>query len=242
MESADGNITAKGSITYGDGVLGPGGLFIGKSLPASCGLYAYISNDDALSIAGWSNISNSVWVGADGSYGLVLHGNSITSDVDILVASDRTVKKDIEPLETARAASQGVAGDPGMGLPSVDGQEDMDIAVDDLASKYESVLDHMTPVRFRYKAEDDDAPYHLGYIAQDVEAAITAAGLDPIDMGTVHETVDKKGDKLLGIAYGELTALLHLKIKRQEERLAEQEKRIARLESIVTKLTGQGGV
>ena len=89
---------------------------------------------------------------------------------------------------------------------------------------YEKLLDKIEPQRFRYKRDEDDAPYHIGYIAQDVLAALEDVGLDRRDLAAV---AGEEGD--LGIAYSELVPVLHKKVKSLEARIVQLEGLIAKL-------------
>lgn len=102
-------------------------------------------------------------------------------------------------------------------------------AIESVSDAYEKLLDKLEPKRFRYKNEADDAPYHVGYIAQDVLAALEDVGLERKDLAAV---AGEEGD--LGIAYAELIPLLHKKIKSLEDR-------VDRLEGLVTKLLDAQG-
>lgn len=89
-------------------------------------------------------------------------------------------------------------------------------SIEALPDAYETVFDNISPVRFRYN-EGTSGRYHVGYIAQDVEAALTAAGLSTMDFAGF---VDIKKTGNLGLMYDEFIAMLHLKIKRLEQRIA----------------------
>ena len=88
-----------------------------------------------------------------------------------------------------------------------------------LPEAYLAMLDKLTPMRFRYNGRGDR--YHVGFVAQDVEQAMTEAGLDREDFGGF---VDLNGDgSHLGLAYDEFIGLLLQKIRRLEERIARLE-------------------
>ena len=97
-------------------------------------------------------------------------------------------------------------------------------AIGPVSDAYEKLLDKLEPQRFHYKDEPDDAPFHVGYIAQDVLAALEDVGLDRTDLAAV---AGEEGD--LGIAYAELIPLLHKKVKTLEAR-------VEQLEGLVEKL------
>ena len=92
-------------------------------------------------------------------------------------------------------------------------------SIEELPEAYESFLDALAPVRYKYN-DGKSGRYHVGYIAQDVEAALTAAGLSTADFAGY---VDIEGTGELGLAYDEFIALLHKKIKRLESRISELE-------------------
>ena len=89
-------------------------------------------------------------------------------------------------------------------------------SIEGLPDAYVDMLDKLTPVRFKYNEGTSDR-YHVGFIAQDVERALTDAGLCGKDFGGF---VDVDGDgKTLGLAYDEFIGLLLGKIRRLEDRL-----------------------
>lgn len=92
-------------------------------------------------------------------------------------------------------------------------------SIEELPEAYETFIDALAPVRFKYN-EGNSGRYHVGYIAQDVEAALTSAGLSTTDFAGY---VDIEGSGELGLAYDEFIALLHKKIKRLESRISELE-------------------
>jgi phage minor structural protein len=92
-------------------------------------------------------------------------------------------------------------------------------SVEELPEAYMAMLDKLTPMRFKYNGRGDR--YHVGFIAQDVERAMTEAGLGRDAFGGF---VDLNGDgSHLGLAYDEFIGLLLQKIRRLEKRLDEME-------------------
>ena len=92
-------------------------------------------------------------------------------------------------------------------------------SIETLPEAYETFIDALDPVRFKYN-EGTSGRYHVGYIAQDVEAALTEAGLSTMDFAG-YVDVQKTGE--LGLIYSEFIALLHRKIKKLEKRINEME-------------------
>ena len=89
-------------------------------------------------------------------------------------------------------------------------------SIEELPDAYVEALDKMVPVRFKYNDGTSDR-YHVGFIAQDVEGALTEAGLCGKDFGGF---VDLNGDgETLGLAYNEFIGLLFQKIRKLEKRI-----------------------
>lgn len=89
-------------------------------------------------------------------------------------------------------------------------------SIEELPQAYVDMLDKLTPVRFKYKEGTADR-FHVGFIAQDVERALTEAGLTSKDFGGF---VDLDGDgEHLGLAYDEFIGLLFQKIRRLESKI-----------------------
>ena len=89
-------------------------------------------------------------------------------------------------------------------------------SIEELPDAYVDALDKLTPVRFKYNDGRSDR-YHVGFIAQDVEAALTDAGLCGKDFGGF---VDLNGDgEELGLAYDEFIGLLFQKIRKLEKKI-----------------------
>jgi hypothetical protein len=92
-------------------------------------------------------------------------------------------------------------------------------SVEAIPEAYTAMLDKLNPVRFRYNGRGDR--YHVGFVAQDVEQAMTEAGLTAQDFGGF---VDLNGDgSELGLAYDEFIGLLLDKTRRLEKRIEELE-------------------
>lgn len=93
--------------------------------------------------------------------------------------------------------------------------------IEPMTEAYGRVLDRMNPVRYRYKTEQDDAPVHLGYIAQDVESAMEEEGID--NSALVGQYTDEEGNVRMALAYDELIPMLHMAIKGLEKRISDLE-------------------
>ena len=88
-------------------------------------------------------------------------------------------------------------------------------SIEELPQAYEAFVDALEPVRFKYN-EGTSGRYHVGFIAQDVEAALAAAGLTTQDFAG-YVDIDHTGE--LGLQYTEFVAVLLHKIKRLEQRV-----------------------
>ena len=94
-------------------------------------------------------------------------------------------------------------------------------SIEPLPDAYEAVLDHLTPVRYKYN-DGTSGRYHAGFTAQAVKEALEAAGLTTQDFGGY---IDLNGDgEELGLIYTEFIALLLHKIQSQERRIVALEK------------------
>jgi hypothetical protein len=98
-------------------------------------------------------------------------------------------------------------------------------SIEDLPDKYIDLFDRLRPVRYKMNNGTSNR-YHVGYIAQEVEAAMTDAGiLDTEFAGFIRDT-DENGNYVYMLRYGEFDAMRDAKIKQIEARLAAIEKRI----------------
>lgn len=89
-------------------------------------------------------------------------------------------------------------------------------SIEELPAAYEALVDALTPVRFKYNEGTSDR-YHVGFIAQDVAAALETAGLTTQDFAG-YVDLDFTGE--LGLQYTEFIAILLQKIKRLEQRVS----------------------
>ena len=90
--------------------------------------------------------------------------------------------------------------------------------VEALPEKYLAMLDAVTPRRFRLKG-GTSGRYHVGFIAQEVEAAMAAAGVSDMEFGGWVKDTDEDGNDLYLLRYEEFIALLLEKLRQLEGRL-----------------------
>lgn len=93
-------------------------------------------------------------------------------------------------------------------------------SIEELPEAYIHMLDKLTPVRFRYNGKGDR--YHLGFIAQDVDAALADVGLTREEFAGFVDVVGDGSE--LGLVYDEFIALLLQKNRQLEARLEALEK------------------
>ena len=110
-------------------------------------------------------------------------------------------------------------------------------SIEELPEKYSSLFDNLRPVRYKYNDGTSDR-YHTGFIAQDVEQALTDSGIDSNDFaGFVR---DEKGDCYL--RYEEFIALAVKEVQTLKKKNDDLEKRVAdlgsKLEALSSKLGG----
>ena len=84
-----------------------------------------------------------------------------------------------------------------------------------LDESYSTLFDNLSPVRFKYNDGTSDR-FHVGFIAQEVEEAITAAGLTTQDAAFL---VHNKTDDTYSLRYSEFIALCVGEIQRLKKRM-----------------------
>lgn len=94
--------------------------------------------------------------------------------------------------------------------------------IEELPGKYITMLDSVKPVRYKMDNGTSDR-YHIGYIAQDVEEAMTAAGIDSAEFGGFVRDKDANGEEILMLRYEEFIGILDAKIKQIDKRLTKLE-------------------
>ncbi len=92
--------------------------------------------------------------------------------------------------------------------------------IEELPEEYTTLFDNLIPVRYKYIKLSKDG-YHTGFIAQDVEEAISAAGLQNSDFACYR--YDERSD-LRGLDYPEIIALCVNEIQKLKSRVATLEK------------------
>lgn len=90
--------------------------------------------------------------------------------------------------------------------------------IEDLPEKYVAMLDMVAPKRYKLNAGTSDR-YHVGFIAQDVEAAMSACGIDSKEFGGWAKDKDEDGNDIYMLRYTEFIAILLAKLRGMDERM-----------------------
>lgn len=98
-------------------------------------------------------------------------------------------------------------------------------SIEALPEKYVKMLDMVEPKRYRLN-NGTSGRYHVGFIAQEVEDAMNACGIDSQEFGGWAKAKDEDGNDTYFLRYGEFIAILLAKLR-------EQDRRIERLEGTV---------
>ena len=98
-------------------------------------------------------------------------------------------------------------------------------AIEDLPEKYITMLDMIIPKRFKLNDGTSDR-YHVGFIAQEVEEAMSAAGIDSREFGGLVKDTDKDGNTIYMLRYGEFDGIYAAKLLNLEKRLRALEAKV----------------
>lgn len=96
--------------------------------------------------------------------------------------------------------------------------------IENLPDKYVVMFDLLTPKRARM-INGTSGRYHPCYIAQDVKAAMDAAGVDSLEFGGWVRDYDEDGNEIYMLRYGEFDAIRDAKIKQLDARLTALEEK-----------------
>ena len=93
-------------------------------------------------------------------------------------------------------------------------------SIETLPDKYLSLFDWLTPRRYKLN-DGTSGRYHVGFVAQEVEEAMTQAGVDSLEFGGfIKDVHEETGEDIYFLRYEEFIAILVAKIKQLEERIA----------------------
>ena len=91
--------------------------------------------------------------------------------------------------------------------------------IEELPDKYLDLFDLLSVQRYKLDSGTSDR-YHVGFVAQDVEAAMLQAGIDSQEFGGFVTDVDEGGNIIYMLRYEEFIGILAAKIKQLEEKLS----------------------
>ena len=91
-------------------------------------------------------------------------------------------------------------------------------SIETLPEKYVAMLNGVTPRRFKLNDGTSDR-YHVGFIAQEVEDAMNAAGVSSKEFGGFVKAVDDVGREIYMLRYEEFIGVLLAKINELDARL-----------------------
>lgn len=98
-------------------------------------------------------------------------------------------------------------------------------SIEELPDKYITMLGGITPRRFKLNNGSSDR-YHVGFIAQEVEAAMEASGIDTQEFGGFIKDKDAEGNDVYMLRYAEFIAILAAKIQSLERDFVKMEERL----------------
>lgn len=96
--------------------------------------------------------------------------------------------------------------------------------INDISEQYSEMFDMLRPVSYKLKGSEHDR-LHLGFIAQEVEQAMTEVGLTSSDFGGLCYDIDENQNKKYSLRYGEFIALNTLEIQKLKKRIELLEKK-----------------
>lgn len=91
--------------------------------------------------------------------------------------------------------------------------------IEELPEKYVAMFDLIEPKRFKLN-DGTSGRYHVGYIAQEVKAAMDATGVDSTEFGGWVRDIDSFGREIYSLRYGEFWPICSAKLKQLEARVA----------------------
>lgn len=94
-------------------------------------------------------------------------------------------------------------------------------SIEELPEKYLEMLGSIVPVRFKLN-NGTSGRFHVGFIAQEVEEAMAAAGIDSQEFGGFVKDKDADGNDVYMLRYGEFIGILAAKIKQIDTILKEK--------------------
>lgn len=88
-------------------------------------------------------------------------------------------------------------------------------SIEDLPDKYVAMFDNLVPKRFKMNKGTSDR-YHVGFISQEVEEAMTSAGITSQEFGGFIKDTSGDGNKVYMLRYSEFIGILVAKVQRMQ--------------------------
>lgn len=92
--------------------------------------------------------------------------------------------------------------------------------IEELPEKYLTMLDNLQVKRFKLNSGRSNR-YHVGFIAQDVKAAMDAVGITSEEFGGWCTDTDEEGNEIQMLRMGEILSIMLAKIKKLESQVNE---------------------
>lgn len=99
------------------------------------------------------------------------------------------------------------------------------IAIADIGDKYSLLFDNLKPISYKFKKNESNRT-HIGFIAQDVEEALTTADLTTQEFAGICSWDKEDGTKGYGLRYEEFIALAVDEIQKLKKRVEELENKL----------------
>ena len=98
-------------------------------------------------------------------------------------------------------------------------------SIAEIPQKYSDMFDKLNPVVYKLNKGTSDR-YHVGFIAQEVEQAMTECGIDSKEFAGLIKTPQPNGDSIYGLRYAEFIALAIGEIQRLKKKINDLEEKM----------------
>ena len=98
-------------------------------------------------------------------------------------------------------------------------------SIAEIPQKYSDMFDKLNPVIYKLNKGTSDR-YHVGFIAQAVEQAMTECDIDSKEFAGLIKTPQPNGDSIYGLRYGEFIALAIGEIQRLKKKINDLEEKM----------------
>lgn len=188
----------------------------------------------------WGSTSTFV---ADSNGNAYVGGDSIIFEIEdspYVGLYDHTTYGSLRPCETDTTMHLGNASFKWDSLYAKNGtiqtsDQNLKYDIENVPDRYVTLFDNLTPRRFKM-VEGTSGRYHVGYVAQEVEAAMNTAGVSSQEFAGFIKDKDADGNDVYMLRYGEFDAIRDAKIKQLESELnalkADNEDLKARIERL----------